>query len=163
MRFLLPLFLVFFIFSCSGNKDEQNIISDSLSSPVSTDSNLVTSDQSYFWSVEDDGKGNLDLKKIRPISADSLNYNSILSMLNSIYPEVKMDVKKLSNDTLYLKTNNSKFLTQQMGSTGSFNYLKEVTYNLTEVNNIHYINFDFIEGDHAQPGTYSRSDFITNQ
>lgn len=163
MRFLLLFILVASIYSCSGNKDEQNSISDSVINTVSADSNLVTSDQSYFWSMEDNGKGDLDLKKIRPISADSLNYNSILSMLNAIYPEVKMDVKRLSHDTLYLKTNNSKYLTQQMGSTGSFNYLKEVTYNLTEVNNIHYINFDFVEGDHAQPGTYSRSDFITNQ
>lgn len=163
MRFLLLFITVVFICSCSGNKDEQNNITDSISTNVSTDSNLVSSDQSYFWSVEDNGKGDLDLKKIRPISADSLNYNSILSMLNSIYPEVKMEVKKLSNDTLYLKTNNSKYLSQQMGSTGSLNYLKEVTYNLTEVNNIHYINFDFVEGDHAQPGTYSRSDFVTNQ
>ncbi len=163
MRFILPVFLIVFLYSCGGNKDEQKIISDTLTTAVIPDSTLVTSDQSYFWSVEDNGKGSLELIKIRPISADSLNYTSILSMLNSIYPEVKLDVKRISNDTLYLKTKNSKFLTQQMGSTGAFNYLKEVTYNLTEVNNIHYVNFDFVEGDHAQPGTYSRSEFVNMQ
>ena len=163
MRFLLPLIILVSVYSCSGNKDEQSNIKDTLSSSVIPDSSLVTSDQSYFWSIEDNGRGELDLKKVRPISADSLNYNSILGLLNSIYPEIKLDVKKLSNDTLFLKANNGKYLTQQMGSTGSFNFLKEVTYNLTELNNIHYVNFDFVEGDHAQPGTYSRSDFITTK
>ena len=160
MKFLVPIIVIFFLSSCGQNKDEQQVIVDTLTTVNTPDSTLVTSDQSYFWSVEDNGKGSLELQKIRPISADSLNYTSILSMLNSIYPEVKLEVKRISNDTLYLKTKNSKYLTQQMGSTGAFNYLKEATYNLTEVNNIHYINFDFVEGDHAQPGTYSRSDFV---
>ncbi len=164
MNRIIVFITVFFIASCGGNKDEQHIVTDSTSSIAAHDSvALVTSDQSYFWSVEDDGKGNLELKKIRPISPDSLNYTSVLAMLNSLYPEVKMEVKKLSNDTLFLKTDNGKYLTQRMGSTGAFNYLKEVTYNLTEVNKIHYVNFEFKEGDHAQPGTYSRSDFVNEK
>jgi len=33
------------------------------------------------------------------------------------------------------------------------------TYTLTEAKGINYVDFDFEEGDHAVPGTYSRESF----
>jgi hypothetical protein len=33
------------------------------------------------------------------------------------------------------------------------------TYTLTEMAGIKYVHYDFEEGDHAEPGTYSRANF----
>ncbi len=46
-----------------------------------------------------------------------------------------------------------------MGSSGAETYLAEVTFNLTEINGINFIDIQFPEGDHASPGIYSRTDF----
>jgi hypothetical protein len=43
-----------------------------------------------------------------------------------------------------------------MGTTGATAYIEAVTYTLTSLKNIHYVEFDFKEGDHAIPGRYSR-------
>jgi hypothetical protein len=46
-----------------------------------------------------------------------------------------------------------------MGSTGPTMFLSSAVYNLTEIPGIRYVNFDFEEGDHASPGTFSRESF----
>ena len=47
-----------------------------------------------------------------------------------------------------------------MGSSGSQAYLAEVTYNLTELNGINFVQIRFKEGIHASPDTYKRTDFV---
>jgi hypothetical protein len=89
-----------------------------------------------------------------------MNYESVLALANAQYPEIKLETEKLSNDTLILRIKDSRYLTQQMGSTGPEMYLKELVYNLTELRNIHYVRLNFKEGDHAHPGVYSRADFV---
>ena len=80
-------------------------------------------------------------------------------MLNTTYPELKLSIKNTSGDRLFLNLENGKYLTEQIGSTGAESYLGEVVYNLTEVAGIDFVNINFKQGDHAQPGTYSRTDF----
>jgi hypothetical protein len=46
-----------------------------------------------------------------------------------------------------------------MGSSGPTTYFAEAVFNLTEIPGIHYVSFDFEEGDHAQPGTFNRESF----
>lgn len=46
-----------------------------------------------------------------------------------------------------------------MGTTGAQAYLAELTYSMTEVPTVKYVNFDFQEGDHASPGVYQKIDF----
>jgi hypothetical protein len=38
-------------------------------------------------------------------------------------------------------------------------FLAEATFALTEIEGIKAVNFNFQEGDHAAPGTYTRNDF----
>ena len=48
----------------------------------------------------------------------------------------------------------------QRGTTGADDYMSTTTFTLTELKNIKYVNYDFEEGDHAMPGTYSRQYYI---
>jgi spore germination protein GerM len=63
---------------------------------------------------------------------------------------------QLNGDTAVVRISNEQQLTQQMGSTGATSYLQAVTYTLTSLPGIDYVEFDFQEGDHAAPGRYSR-------
>ena len=103
------------------------------------------------------------MKKVSPVSSDSLTYQNMIAFVNMEFPEAKLSFVKISGDSIYVKIGNSKFVTQQMGSSGAEAYLAEVTYNLTELKNIGFVNINFKEGDHAQPGTYSRTDFVFEQ
>jgi hypothetical protein len=120
----------------------------------------------YFWESEFTSNGVLKMVKLRPVTSDSLNYKSIIGFLNGMKSKPTDDsyiiFKKISSDTLYLKINNTIFLTQRIGTAGATLYLAKVTYNLTELKNIKYVNMDFEEGDHASPGTFSRKYFATN-
>lgn len=159
MKKFIPAIILLSFFSCNNNKTEpQATVPDSVT--VVKDSTLVITDTHYFWETDESDPKKIAFKKSRPLSADSLNTNSILAMLNSTYPELKLSIKNTSGDTLFLNLDNGKYLTEQIGSTGAESYLGEVVYNLTEVAGIDFVNINFKQGDHAQPGTYSRTDFI---
>jgi hypothetical protein len=81
-------------------------------------------------------------------------------VFNEMYPDIPITVNKISHDSIFIKIGNSKYLTQQMGSSGPEAYFAELTYNLTEVPGINYVDFNFKEGQHAAPATYSRTDFV---
>ncbi|MBN1378145.1 MAG: twin transmembrane helix small protein [Gammaproteobacteria bacterium] len=67
---------------------------------------------------------------------------------------------KIADNKLKIEVINDDYLTQSMGTTGAYQFLARATYILTEYKNIHSIDFVFIEGDHARPGIYKRSDFL---
>ncbi len=75
------------------------------------------------------------------------------------WENVKLVLVKTSNDTLYVSIPDSEFLGQQMGSAGAQAYMASTTYNLTELKNIKYVNYDMEAGDHVSPGIYSRKSF----
>lgn len=83
-----------------------------------------------------------------------------IDFLNAQNKRVHLEYSKQSGDTLFVKINESTFLTQRMGTTGADAYLSVATYTLTESENVNYVHFDFEEGDHAIPGTYSRQYYI---
>ncbi len=161
MKHWIPASLLLFILAaCNRGGEQQAAGADSLPQPVADSLAPVTEDTHYFWEVDETAPKGFVMKKARPASADSLNAAAILGMLNSQYPELKMELLKSSGDTVFVKVGNSKMLTRQMGSTGAQTVLAELTYNLTEVSGIHYVSLDFVRGDHAAPGTYSRTDFV---
>lgn len=73
--------------------------------------------------------------------------------------KVKLDFVRASRDTAYVKIDDSAYLTQQMGTLGAKAFMSVTTYTLTEKPGIKYVTFDFEEGDHAAPGTYTRESF----
>ena len=108
----------------------------------------------YNWQVTlNDSSGNLEMKKVLTGNIDSLSQQSVLTYINTENPKIKLEYLRSSGDTVYLKIQDATILTQQMGSAGASMYLAGVIYNLTEIPGINYVNLDFKEGDHAQPGT----------
>ena len=148
------------ILSCNTKKPETKITTvDTATAVVKKDKASIITDTHYFWSAEL-GPGGLVMVKIRPAAADSLTAPNIISLLDNEYPEIPLRFVKISNDTVFVKIPKSDYLTRQMGTSGSEAYLAEATYDLTELKDINFVDFKFKEGDHAQPGTFSRTDFI---
>jgi len=99
------------------------------------------------------------MKKVENAGPDTLSAAGVVTYLNTINSNVKLEFSKTSHDTIYINIPNATYLTQQMGSTGPTMYFASVVYNLTDIPGINYVTFDFDEGDHASPGTYSRNSF----
>jgi len=99
------------------------------------------------------------MKKLIIPGADNSDLQTILASTNEEYPEIKLDLLRISHDTVFLKIDDAHYLTQQMGSTGSQMYMAGLVYNLTEDSIIHYVSMKFEKGDHAQPGTFTRATF----
>ncbi len=136
-----------FLLSCGSNKNE----------PAELPATEIS-----MWKIDQDSTGNLLRQKMIAPEMDTLTAENIISYLNSNNPSVKLDYVKTSGDTLFLKIADANYLTQQMGSSGSTVYMAEVVYNFTELPGIRLVSFDFQEGDHAQPGTYTRESFRDN-
>jgi len=160
-KYFLVITVLFILFSCNPNReDKEHAAIDTSAIETRPDSAAATIDAHYFWSAEPGGKVGVELIKTRPITADSMDAPKIIDMLNGIYPEIQIQLIKISGDTLFLKIPKSTYLTQQMGSSGPEVYFAEVTYNLTELTGINYVDVKFKEGDHAAPQTFSRTDFV---
>jgi len=160
-KYFLLTAIIVVIISCKAKQADKKIIqTDSTSVVITPDTGNIIEDTHYYWSAEWDNKNGMLMKKTTPITADSLTATNIIQKLNILYPKIRLRYIRTSNDSMFVNINNSTYLTQQIGSSGAESYLAEVTYNLTELNGINYINIKFKEGDHASPGTYTRTDFI---
>ena len=164
MRNILLLSALVLLFSCNNesstdqasNEDtiylKTDTITSSLEAPVKI-TNLV-------WSASyDSARQKVVLKRQRTINPDTLTAEKLITDINNAWDDVKLQFKKVSHDTLYVAIPQSEVLTQQMGSSGAYSYISSTTYTLTELKNIHFVNYDFQEGDHLSPGTMKRKDF----
>lgn len=136
--------------SCGNNNADQ----------PGSDADTITAENSFSWEAAlNDSSGRLEMRKVETTGLDSLTVPLVINFINTGNPNIKLELVKTSGDTLYLKIADATFLTQRMGSTGPTMYLATAVYNLTEIPGIRYVNFDFEEGDHAQPDTFSRENF----
>ena len=158
-RHYLPGVLLLFLVACNRGGDQQGVVRDSGIGTVADSNRSVIDDAHYFWEADLSGK-NMVMKKSRTASPDSLNVSAVLGMLNSEYPELRLEIQQTRGDTVFIKVGNGRQLSHRMGSTGAEGVLAEITYNLTEISGIQYVNLDFKQGDHATPGTYARTDFV---
>lgn len=150
LLYLLPLCLCLFTVACNNSAETETDEIDSVE--------IVP--QTLLWQAEmNDSTGKLEMTKDKPAGLDSLGPEPIVGFLNQTNPNVQIQYLKTSGDTVYLKIPDAHYLTQQMGSTGPVYFFAAAVYNLTEVPGIHYVNFDFEEGDHATPGVMSRDSF----
>lgn len=148
------------VVSCNSGQTGKDARIDTMAIVVNPDSSGGKEDSHYFWSSDLDQHGKLVMKKGVPISIDSLTAINMIQRMNSLYPEVQLSFVRVLGDSIFVKIHKATVLTQQMGSSGAETYLAAVTYNLTEVPGINFVDIRFIEGDHASPGTYTRTDFI---
>lgn len=150
-KWVVILGIIILYYSCSNNKADQTAadITDS----------AETTDSIFAWQADlDDSSGRLIMKRSEE-GPQFLTVASVLQFLNDNNENVKLEFLRTSNDTVYLKIPQAAYLTQQMGSTGATMKLATIIYDLTEIPGIRYVNLDFEEGDHAQPGTFSRDYF----
>ena len=111
------------------------------------------------WTVEfDTTSSNFYLKKTNQV--EPLTPIQVVELLNEENPKIQIKLNKVVNDTAFVQVDDSYYLTEQCGTSGADSYLASVIYNLSEFENIEFVNFDFELGAHASPGTFSKTDYI---
>jgi len=155
-NFVLILLVSVFSLSCFDRTNKDGRPDDSI--VYNVDSAIIVVDSSVkLWVY--DAVGDSLIKKYIP---ENLSAEMVLKEINAKYcGGICVDYVKASQDTVFLKIDESAQLTQRMGTTGAFTYMSELIYSLTEVPSINFVAIDFEEGDHAVPGIYQRSDFKT--
>ncbi|MBP6416930.1 MAG: hypothetical protein KA330_10770 [Chitinophagaceae bacterium] len=149
-KYLIILSACLVIISCNNKADQ----------PGADDDTATAAELVYSWqAVLNDSTGRLEMKKSEAAGPDSLSPAAVITYLNTLNTNVRLELVKTSGDTVYVKIPDAMYLTQQMGSTGPTLYFSEAVYNLTEIPGIRFVNFDFEEGDHASPGTLNRESF----
>lgn len=160
MKYCTSLFLVLLILACSQKKEKEVTTgkAEPQTEPVVSSSTIAayhTELNKIIWRATD------DYKKIKNPLATAywLNADTLIAGLNKYYENVFLEKIKISNDTIYTLIKNSKYLAEQMGSTGAEIYVADVVLNLTAVPGIKYVSINMEEGSHAQPGTWSLDNF----
>jgi hypothetical protein len=112
------------------------------------------------WSVElNDSTQMMEIKKNPDADMTNLGPNDIIDAINYKYPQIKLEWIKQEGNKAFIKIADARYLTSGSGTEGANAYMAEVTFSLTELKGINEVNFNFTDGDHARPGTYTREDF----
>ena len=159
-KLLLPVLLIISLglhVSCNSNQEDQaekeyKEIKDSLPNPAPTAGH-------FWWEAQLNMGPKMIMNQKDALPDDSLNITAVLRRMNTTYPDVIVEELNRTNDTVTVKIPKSRYLTEQMGSTGALAYLAELTYNLTEIPGIRCVSILFKAGDHASPDIYTRKDF----
>ena len=164
-KLIYTLLTIVIFYGCNSSEDkkaepsEEVIIDTSSSVTASPDSMHTIINRSLIWTVDEEKPGEEKLKKPESAIPETFSSAQLIEVLNNNFPEVHLDLLKVSHDTMYVTIPDSKRLSRELGSTGAENYMASATYTLTELKKIKFVNFNFTPGDHAEPGTYSRQDF----
>jgi hypothetical protein len=163
MKIIKIVLIVLVVSSCRNNRSEEDLSAQDTTVSTADTATAVAVEMSPFgkliWAPVLDNFNGDTLKQNRKVNADTLDPQKLIQEINASWEGVVLKLKKISHDTIYVDIPNSTYLTQSMGSTGAENYISSTTYNLTELKNIRFVNYNFEVGDHLSPGTWSRSDF----
>jgi hypothetical protein len=129
---------------------------DTVSKKRDSDTSQSLGTRLYVWQVDYENK----TKTKNPQFQDRyFNVDTIIKGLNELYPKIQLEKIKISRDTLYTEIKDSYYLGESIGSYGANAYVADAVINLTSVKNINYVRFDFEDGSHISPGTWSREQF----
>jgi len=163
MKIKIPLFtlFIFLIVACSSDFDTNETMEKN-NQPNTTPQEEVKV-ENKIWYAQDTETG-FEMKRsdylddiektpevLIPLINESIRNNSRLHLVPSV------ELIKVEDDTIYITIINDFIFTEQMGSTGSSQFMDVITYTLTEIEAIEYVDFEFQEGSHAVPGKYSRN------
>lgn len=150
VRFIFALFLFYFFTACVSEREEKDV-----RTPDSETVEEENTEPIWDYDVEKD----IPIKKEKTENEDR-SIQELLQTVNLQYEDkVELEFVKLSHDTLFLKIENSDHLARESGSLGAQAILSTIIFTLTESDSVHYVDLDFVEGDHAAPGTYTRDQF----
>ncbi len=153
---ILLFAIILITVSCNNNSSGPDIDNDSL---ISDEPNLLPEEKLIWITVYDSARNEFVLHQQRKPDPEELTADSLIEDINAAWPDVQLVFRKISGDTLFVVIPDSDHLTQQMGSSGSSDYIATVTYSLTELKGIRFVSYDFKGGDHLGPGTFSRESF----
>ncbi|HWK56861.1 MAG TPA: hypothetical protein VNQ80_05975 [Parapedobacter sp.] len=157
---LWPAVFVLIVLSCQNESrnNASEAIQEDPASEIAADIGAPLPALPYI-AVFDDESEQLEAEKNTDFDRTSLTVDALTLALRTNYPEIELEVDRISNDTLFVRIADASYLTQQMGSSGARVYIMEATYAYTELPDIEVVHFDFAEGDHAIPGNYTRRSF----
>jgi hypothetical protein len=163
IKFICAAIAVCFFVACNSNDDKkietvQQETVDTVSAMHPEDSARTIVNRTMIWTVEPQS-GEKQKLQAPANKIDTFSSAHLVDLLNENFPDIHLDLIKVSHDTIYVKIPDSKKLTQEIGDTGADDYLAATTYTLTEPKNIKFVNIALKAGDHAEPGVYSREDF----
>ena len=161
MRIILTILLLGFLVSCNNSADKNDTDDSTRLRDLPVDSSEadveeLSPEDFYVWKVDSDGK---TMRQNPKPAAAALGVDTLIAGLNEMYPKVKLEKVKQSNDTLYTQIKEADVLTEQMGSAGSEQYIAQAILNLTSAKGIKYVRIDFEEGSHAMPDVWSKENF----
>lgn len=159
MKVLLSFFLLLLLVSCSNNDssttDTTTLPRDSEETELQP-SELADKSEFYIWKVDNDQQTISQNPEMHP---EYYSVDTLIMGLNERYPHIVLEKLRMGHDTLYTAIKDAQYLTEQMGSTGSEQYIAAAVINLTSVPGVNYVRMDFEEGSHAQPDVWSRQAF----
>jgi hypothetical protein len=121
----------------------------------------ITKLTNYYWSTDFDTLINREyLTKGKMLDSISQSPSELIEILNARKAKSKIEFKEFLKDTLIIQIFESEYLTEQMGTTGAHCYLGETIFTLTENPNIKFVRIEMEAGSHANPGIYSRRNFM---
>jgi hypothetical protein len=164
MKLASVILIVCLIFGCNSNDNNKEetvneTVTDTVSASSSSDTAKTIVNHTMIWSVQPQGAENEKLEAPQNIKLDTLSSTQLIQLINNNFPDIHLDLVKISHDTIYVNIPDSKKLTNGIGDTGAENYLASATFTLTELKNIKFVNIAMKAGDHAEPGVYTRDDF----
>jgi len=160
IRQLLLMFFIIVITSCNNNADQAGDSDTTRLPDIQADPDVsieeINKEDFYVWQVDNENK----TKSLNPnLKEEYLQADTLITGLNEMFPRIKLEKVKVSNDTLYTMIKDSEHLTERMGSSGSELYIAQAIINLTAVPGINYVKIDFEEGSHASPDVWSKENF----
>ena len=164
MKYFILLLFPLLLLSCANDASRSSEGADSAAIPeddlrgtgMAEQERRLRREQYFIWDVDADKK---TISKNPHLKAEFFNVDTLIEGLNEKYPEIVLEKRRISNDTLYAEIKNAEYLTNQMGSLGSEQYIAQAVINLTAIEGIRYVRIDFAEGSHAAPDTWSREQF----
>lgn len=164
---ILIILIMAFLSACNYQNGTK---SDSIQNEIITSDSLNDSEELLSnFDIETKNKHSIwdydcmkdTVMQIRNVTSDTLTHEILMNFINTDYQDkIYLEYVKTKHDTLFVIINDSHYLTQQMGTAGADDYMISATFTLTELQEVGFVNFDFEEGDHAIPGTYSRKYYL---
>jgi hypothetical protein len=164
MRLLRTIIILTTLASSCNNERTKNTVEEESVTDKVTEAHIIPVHIEYPYNLHsiwvfDSMKDSII--QIHSVNRDTLSPELLVNLLNLDFTDkVHCEFVKKHDDTAFVRISDSEYLTQSMGTTGAYEYLISATFTVTELDEIEYVNFDFKEGDHANPGTYTRKHFI---
>jgi hypothetical protein len=157
-KLFLPSLMLLIIGCNTAQQDDRATDDTKEKSEIASESSVVYDSSEEIWQQEyNQQTEEFELKQIRPVDNDTLTGEALEKIINTSWPRVQIKFIRTSNDTAFISIPDSEVLTQQMGTAGAESFMISTTYSFTELKGIHYVAFDFEEGDHGIPGVYHRN------